>query len=127
LVVQLAVCISEFVTGQTNGDKGYNRDDVTSSAVGFIMSSFIGDVTGTTGGVREGFELVPVVLGAHSGKITNAEGLAKPFKNIIICMLNMYHVFLLAGLFHLYLEAARDCFGLLLFLPIEVLNTEITL
>jgi len=89
------------------------------------MSSFIGDIIGTAGGVREGFKLVPVVHGVHSGRITNAEGLAKPFKNIITCMLNMYHVFLLAGLFHLLLEAARDCFCLLLFLPIEALNTEI--
>ena len=57
--------ISDLVTGQTSGNKGYNRRDVTSTAAGFIMSN----CTGTAVDVREGSKLS--VLGR---KITSAEG-----------------------------------------------------
>ena len=56
--------VSDLVTGQTSGNKGRNRGDVTLFAVGFIMSNCIGVVLGTADDVTEGIKLavlVPVI------------------------------------------------------------------
>ena len=56
--------VTDLVTGQTSGDKGRNRGDVTLSAVEFIMSNCIGVVLGTADDVTEGSKLavlVPVI------------------------------------------------------------------